>query len=127
MALMTAARIIQILELKPCPEGGHFRETFRGGAGRARSISSQRAVSTRTGIGSMLPLPARPAARVPHTVRTRKSGKLFLSGRNRGPCRLTMHHGADAFGQARYELGADAGPHARDFKTAMVSRAARHR
>jgi len=30
---MTAARIIQILELKPHPEGGHFRETFRGGAG----------------------------------------------------------------------------------------------
>ena len=39
----TAAEIIARLELKPHPEGGHFRETFRDSAvdagGRARSTA----------------------------------------------------------------------------------------
>jgi uncharacterized protein len=30
---MTAGEIIRFLNLKPHPEGGHFRETFRDGAG----------------------------------------------------------------------------------------------
>ena len=35
-----ADRLIDILDLRPHPEGGHFRETFReGGAGRARSTA----------------------------------------------------------------------------------------
>ena len=38
----TAAEIVRLLELKPHPEGGHFRETFRderAGAGRAASTA----------------------------------------------------------------------------------------
>ena len=35
-----ADRLIQLLELKPHPEGGHFRETFRDvGSGRAHSTA----------------------------------------------------------------------------------------
>lgn len=35
-----ADRLIQLLDLKPHPEGGHFRETFRdGGNGRAHSTA----------------------------------------------------------------------------------------
>lgn len=39
---MTAAEIIRLLDLKPHPEGGHFRETFRD----ARTIEGGRAAST---------------------------------------------------------------------------------
>jgi len=42
VTLMTAAQIIQFLDLKPHPEGGHFRETFRdatGIGGRAASTA----------------------------------------------------------------------------------------
>jgi uncharacterized protein len=43
MALLTAEQIIRLLDLKPHPEGGHFRETFRDlrlvGAGRAASTA----------------------------------------------------------------------------------------
>ena len=28
-AILTAADVIRLLDLKPHPEGGHFRETFR--------------------------------------------------------------------------------------------------
>jgi uncharacterized protein len=42
-ATMTADDIIRLLELKPHPEGGHYRETFRdpltGPAGRAASTA----------------------------------------------------------------------------------------
>jgi uncharacterized protein len=38
----TAADIIRLLELKPHPEGGHFRETFRD----RRTIEGERAAST---------------------------------------------------------------------------------
>jgi uncharacterized protein len=41
-ASLTAADIIRLLDLKPHPEGGHFRETFRD----ARDIGDDRAVST---------------------------------------------------------------------------------
>jgi predicted cupin superfamily sugar epimerase len=41
-ALPTAADIIRLLDLKPHPEGGHFRETFRD----ARTVEGGRAVST---------------------------------------------------------------------------------
>jgi hypothetical protein len=34
-----AGRIIALLELKPHPEGGHFRETFRDGEGRGHSTA----------------------------------------------------------------------------------------
>ena len=37
---MTADDIIRLLELKPHPEGGHFRETFRDEAGNGRSYST---------------------------------------------------------------------------------------
>ncbi len=40
--MLTAAEIIQLLDLKPHPEGGHFRETFRDPrviAGRAASTA----------------------------------------------------------------------------------------
>jgi len=40
--LLTAADIIRLLDLKPHPEGGHFRETFRDG----KTIDGARAVST---------------------------------------------------------------------------------
>ena len=30
---LTAAEVIRLLDLKPHPEGGHYRETFRDGAG----------------------------------------------------------------------------------------------
>jgi predicted cupin superfamily sugar epimerase len=43
MASLTAADIIRILDLKPHPEGGHYRETFRDtatvGAGRVASTA----------------------------------------------------------------------------------------
>jgi predicted cupin superfamily sugar epimerase len=39
---LTAADIIRLLDLKPHPEGGHFRETFRD----ARDIGGGRAAST---------------------------------------------------------------------------------
>ena len=40
--MLTAADVIRLLELKPHPEGGHFRETFRD----ARRIEGARAAST---------------------------------------------------------------------------------
>lgn len=43
MATVTAADIVRLLELKPHPEGGHYRETFRDSrvdaAGRAASTA----------------------------------------------------------------------------------------
>lgn len=39
---LTAADVIRLLDLKPHPEGGHFRETFRD----ARLVDSGRAAST---------------------------------------------------------------------------------
>jgi len=40
--LLSAAEIIRLLELKPHPEGGHFRETFRD----SRTVDGGRAAST---------------------------------------------------------------------------------
>jgi predicted cupin superfamily sugar epimerase len=40
--LPSAAEIIRLLDLKPHPEGGHFRETFRD----ARTLTDGRAAST---------------------------------------------------------------------------------
>jgi uncharacterized protein len=42
MRALTAAEVIRVLGLKPHPEGGHFRETFRD----PRSDANGRAVST---------------------------------------------------------------------------------
>ena len=42
MSMPSAAEVIRCLDLKPHPEGGHFRETFRDAAGAA----GDRAVST---------------------------------------------------------------------------------
>jgi uncharacterized protein len=42
VASLTAAEVIALLELKPHPEGGHFRETFRD----ARTVEGDRAAST---------------------------------------------------------------------------------
>jgi len=39
---MTAADLVRLLDLKPHPEGGHFRETFRDG----RAVEGGRAAST---------------------------------------------------------------------------------
>src|SRR5262249_31130078 len=39
---MLAVDVIRLLDLKPHPEGGHFRETFRD----ARTVDGKRAVST---------------------------------------------------------------------------------
>jgi len=39
---LTAAEVIALLELKPHPEGGHFRETFRD----RRTVEGPRAAST---------------------------------------------------------------------------------
>ena len=39
---LTAADVIRLLDLKPHPEGGHFRETFRD----ARQVDGGRAAST---------------------------------------------------------------------------------
>ena len=39
---LTAAAVIRLLDLKPHPEGGHFRETFRD----ARQVDGERAAST---------------------------------------------------------------------------------
>jgi predicted cupin superfamily sugar epimerase len=41
-AMLSAADVIRLLDLKPHPEGGHFRETFRD----ARRIDGGRAAST---------------------------------------------------------------------------------
>ena len=40
--MLTAADVIRLLDLKPHPEGGHFRETFRD----AKSVVDNRASST---------------------------------------------------------------------------------
>ena len=40
--MLSAAEIIRLLDLKPHPEGGYFRETFRD----ARTIDGRRAAST---------------------------------------------------------------------------------
>jgi predicted cupin superfamily sugar epimerase len=42
MAMLSAAEVTRLLGLKPHPEGGHFRETFRD----ARTIENGRAAST---------------------------------------------------------------------------------
>ena len=42
MADLSAAEVIELLDLKPHPEGGHFRETFRDGL----KISNTRAASS---------------------------------------------------------------------------------
>ena len=42
MRALSAAEIIRLLDLKPHPEGGHFRETFRDAAG----LEGGRALST---------------------------------------------------------------------------------
>jgi predicted cupin superfamily sugar epimerase len=42
MPPLTAADVIRLLDLKPHPEGGHFRETFRD----ARHVEAGRAAST---------------------------------------------------------------------------------
>jgi len=42
MPLLTAQEVIRLLDLKPHPEGGHFRETFRDG----REVDGARAAST---------------------------------------------------------------------------------
>jgi predicted cupin superfamily sugar epimerase len=39
---LTAGDVVQLLDLKPHPEGGHFRETFRD----ARHVDGSRAAST---------------------------------------------------------------------------------
>jgi len=39
---LTAAEIVRLLDLKPHPEGGHFRETFRD----PRTVEGSRAAST---------------------------------------------------------------------------------
>jgi hypothetical protein len=42
MPPLSAADVIRLLDLKPHPEGGHFRETFRD----ARAVAGARAAST---------------------------------------------------------------------------------
>jgi hypothetical protein len=42
LPVLTAADVIRLLDLKPHPEGGHFRETFRD----ARRVAGGRAAST---------------------------------------------------------------------------------
>ncbi len=42
MPTLSAAEVIRLLELKPHPEGGHFRETFRDGV----TVNGTRAAST---------------------------------------------------------------------------------
>ena len=42
MPELSAAEVIELLDLKPHPEGGHFRETFRDGL----KVSNTRAAST---------------------------------------------------------------------------------
>jgi uncharacterized protein len=42
MSALTAADVIRLLELRPHPEGGHYRETFRD----RRDASGGRAIST---------------------------------------------------------------------------------
>jgi predicted cupin superfamily sugar epimerase len=37
---LTAADIVRLLELKPHPEGGHYRETFRDAHARGRAAST---------------------------------------------------------------------------------------
>ncbi|MEA2988507.1 MAG: uncharacterized protein QOG83_1218, partial [Alphaproteobacteria bacterium] len=42
MPPLSAADVIRLLDLKPHPEGGHFRETFRD----ARCVEDERAASS---------------------------------------------------------------------------------
>src|SRR5260370_23661669 len=42
MPTLSAAEVIRLLDLKPHPEGGHFRETFRDGL----TVNGERAAST---------------------------------------------------------------------------------
>ena len=62
MATPTAAEIVRLLVLKPHPEGGHFRETFRDGAATgARATSTAIYSPTATTSAADLPrLPGEP-------------------------------------------------------------------
>jgi predicted cupin superfamily sugar epimerase len=42
MPMLSAAEVIRLLDLRPHPEGGHFRETFRD----RRTVHGERAAST---------------------------------------------------------------------------------
>ena len=57
-AILTAADVIRLLDLKPHPEGGHFRETFR-------DASLVFPVAQRVTLGSDLTAGERPQAVVP--------------------------------------------------------------
>jgi uncharacterized protein len=54
LTMLTAADVIALLDLKPHPEGGHYRETFRDVsiafppplAGKDRGVGENRAIST---------------------------------------------------------------------------------
>ena len=59
MSALAAADVIRLLDLRPHPEGGHYRETFRD---RARTVDG-RAVST--AIYFLLAAGERPQAVVP--------------------------------------------------------------
>ena len=71
--LLSAADVIRLLDLKPHPEGGHFRESFRAGRAHRRPgridgdlFPPRRAASARIGIGwkrRSLALLRRPATR----------------------------------------------------------------
>jgi predicted cupin superfamily sugar epimerase len=57
---LTAAEIIRVLDLKPHPEGGHYRETFRDDRTHANGRAHSTAIyfllargSARTGTRSM--------------------------------------------------------------------------
>ena len=48
---LSAAQIIELLELEPHPEGGHFRETFRDTALEGERSASTASMPVRPGTG----------------------------------------------------------------------------
>jgi Cupin superfamily (DUF985) len=91
-AILTATDVIRLLDLRPHPEGGHFRETFRdaslvfpvaqaervrlGGPLQPRSTICSRAANARTGIA---PTPPKSGTGTP----ARRSGSTSQRERKR--------------------------------------------
>ena len=94
--MLTADEIVRLLDLKPHPEGGHYRETFRDAA--------------TVGLGAD---PARAASTAIYFLLARRRGVALAQGRRRRGLALVCGRaaGLDAWrtrsGRRGFRLGAD--------------------
>jgi uncharacterized protein len=89
---LTAAEIIRLLDLKPHPEGGHYRQTFRD----ARPVDGTRAAST-----AIYFLLARGERSHWHRIDCVEVWHFYAGAP------LELHIAAGAGGRQRHTLGAD--------------------